>query len=100
MIDQQLQAKIIAVATQEPKTIEQQFLKLMEEAVAAAQAYLAANHASGNDYKNLDLVDTNEELTDILLVTVAMLVKLDCQPEELETLLKKKVKKWLEHQVH
>ncbi|WP_281165659.1 MazG-like family protein [Liquorilactobacillus sicerae] len=100
MIDQQLQAKIIAVAKQEPKTVQQQFLKLMEEAGEAAQAYLAANRVSGNDYKNLDLADTKEELVDVLLVTVAMLVKLDCQPAELETLLQKKMQKWLEHQVY
>jgi NTP pyrophosphatase (non-canonical NTP hydrolase) len=98
VFDQQLQGQIIRAAQSEPKTVQQQFLKLMEESGEAAQAYLASIKASGNGYKQLDINDTKEELADTLLVVLAILVKLDCQPSELKELLQKKTQKWLDHQ--
>lgn len=100
MIDEKLAEKIIAAAKKEPKTVLQQFLKLMEETGEASQAYLSATHASGNDYKKLDFADTKEELADTLLVILAILVKLGCSTDELEKLLNKKTDKWLSHQIH
>jgi NTP pyrophosphatase (non-canonical NTP hydrolase) len=99
MLDQQLQEKIIQAALLEPKSVQQQFLKLMEESGEAAQAYLASINASGNGYKHLDINATKEELVDSLLVILAILVKLDCQPLELHKLLEQKTEKWLNHQV-
>ncbi|GAJ25737.1 hypothetical protein JCM15457_615 [Liquorilactobacillus sucicola DSM 21376 = JCM 15457] len=85
-------------AQQEPKNVQQQFLKLMEEVGEAAQAYLSAQKASGNRYKDLDINDTKEELVDVLLVTYAILIKLDISQDELNELLKKKINKWLNKQ--
>ncbi|KRL37862.1 MazG-like family protein [Liquorilactobacillus uvarum] len=82
----------------EPKSVEQQFLKLMEEVGEAAQAYLSAENVSGNSYKKLNIDNTKEELVDILLVTYAVLVKLDISHAELIKLLKQKTNKWLEKQ--
>lgn len=93
-----IQAQIKQAAAQEPKTIEQQFLKLSEELGEAAQAYLSSKGVSGNDYKALNTTDVQEELVDILLVTYAILYKLDTSDATLKTLLTQKVTKWLAHQ--
>ncbi len=95
-----IQNQIKAAALKEPKTVEQQFLKLSEEVGEAAQAYLAAMKVSGNDYKQLTKVDVQEELVDVLLVTYAILYKLDISDEALNALLTQKVTKWLSHQKH
>lgn len=93
-----IQAQIKQAALKEPKTIEQQFLKLSEELGEAAQAYLSAKGISGNDYKALTTDNVKEELVDILLVTYAILYKLDISDDELKALLTQKVTKWLAHQ--
>lgn len=93
-----VQSQIKAAALREPKTLEQQFLKLTEEVGEAAQAYLSAEKASGNQYKQLNKENVEEELVDVLLVTYAILYKLDMNDEAMKSMLLKKVTKWLAHQ--
>lgn len=97
-MSENLLEKIRQASLQEPKTIQQQFLKLMEELGEACQAYLSAAQASGNRYKNLNQEDLKEELADIMLVTMAILYKLDTTDEELMALLARKTEKWVEKQ--
>ncbi|MCH4172088.1 MAG: MazG-like family protein [Lactobacillus sp.] len=87
-------------ASKEPKTPEQQFLKLSEEVGEAAQAFLSAQAISGNGYKGKHVADVQEELVDVLLVTLAILYKLDTTDARLQTLLQQKVAKWLAKQGH
>ncbi len=96
MID--LMNQIRLAAEQEPKTVSQQFLKLMEEVGESSQAYLSSQNASGSGYKQLTTANTKEELVDVLLVTLAILHKLDTSDAELETLLTTKTEKWLRKQ--
>lgn len=92
--------QIQRAAAQEPKTPDQQFLKLMEEVGEASQAYLSSQKASGADYKQLTVANTQEELVDVLLVTYALLQKLGTTDETLTTLLQTKTAKWLSKQTH
>nr|WP_252895205.1 MazG-like family protein [Liquorilactobacillus satsumensis] len=62
-------------ANREPKSIEQQFLKLTEEVGEAAQAYLSSKGISGNRYKGLNRNNVKEELVDVLLVNLALLIR-------------------------
>lgn len=92
--------QIQQAATQEPKTPDQQFLKLMEEVGEASQAYLSSQKASGAAYKQLTVANTQEELVDVLLVTYALLQKLGTTDDELTTLMHTKTTKWLNKQTH
>lgn len=96
----ELMKQIRLAAEQEPKTVSQQFLKLMEEVGESSQAYLSSQHASGSGYKQLTTANTKEELTDVLLVTLAILHKLGTTDEELATLVSTKTAKWLAKQDH
>lgn len=90
--------KISEAAKTEPKTIEQLFMKLIEELGEASQAYLSSENISGNNYKNLNREDVKEELVDTLLVTFSLLYKLDSTDREIENLMNKKIDKWLQKQ--
>ncbi len=94
----ELMNQIRLAAEQEPKTVSQQFLKLMEEVGESSQAYLSSQKASGSGYKQLTTANTKEELVDVLLVTLAILHKLDTSDAELENLLTTKTAKWLSKQ--
>lgn len=90
--------EIEKAASLEPKSVGQQLLKLMEEVGEASQAYLSAEDVSGSSYKNLSFNNTKEELVDVLLVTYAILIKMDVSHAELAELLKEKTAKWIKKQ--
>lgn len=83
---------------QEPKNIQQEFLKLMEEIGEASQAYLSSKNASGSKYKGLSVSNTKEELIDALLVTFTLLKKLGTTDTEIKYLLSSKTAKWIDKQ--
>lgn len=91
--------RIKKAAASEPKSIDQEFLKLMEEVGESSQAYLSSEKASGANYKHLTVYNTKEELVDVLLVTLALLQKLGTTDDELNKLLLKKVSKWIDKQI-
>jgi NTP pyrophosphatase (non-canonical NTP hydrolase) len=90
-MNQKILEQITEAAKTEPKSTEHLLIKLMEEVGEASQA-------SGSEYKDLSLVDFQEELVDILLVTLTLLKRTEISDEELENLLTKKISKWLEKQ--
>ncbi|MFC6170888.1 MazG-like family protein [Loigolactobacillus jiayinensis] len=89
-----LKQTIKQLAQAEPKTLEQQALKLSEEVGEAAEALLSMEGVSGDGYKKLTVADTKEEYVDVLLVTFAILEKLGTSDAELTTLLQNKLSKW------
>ncbi|KRL05853.1 MazG-like family protein [Liquorilactobacillus oeni] len=95
---EQMIDKIRRTAETEPKSPEEQFMKLIEELGEASQAYLSSKGASGNKYKKLDQTNVKEELVDVLLVTYALIVKLGASNEEIEELVNRKVDKWIHNQ--
>lgn len=97
-MNQKILQQITEAAKSEKKSIEHLLIKLMEEVGEASQAYLSTTKASGSEYKKLSLVDFQEELVDIILVTITLLKRTEISDEELENLLNKKISKWLEKQ--
>ncbi len=92
--------KIRKATETEPKNPEQQFMKLIEELGEASQAYLSSKGISGNKYKQLSENNVKEELVDVLLVTFALLSQLGATDDEIETLIDRKINKWLHNQSH
>jgi NTP pyrophosphatase (non-canonical NTP hydrolase) len=86
------------LSQQEPKTLEQQAIKLSEEVGEAAEALLSMEGVSGDGYKQLSVADTKEEYVDVLLVTFALLEKLGTTDAELADLLQCKLAKWQDKQ--
>ncbi|KRK36376.1 MazG-like family protein [Loigolactobacillus bifermentans] len=86
--------QINQIADQEPKNLTQQTLKLMEEVGEAAQALLSSQGASGSGYKGLTTQNTQEEFVDVLLVTLAILRKLQPDQAITDQLIQQKVAKW------
>ncbi|MFD0897463.1 MazG-like family protein [Loigolactobacillus binensis] len=82
------------LSQQEPKTLEQQAIKLSEEVGEAAEALLSMEKVSGDGYKHLSTADAKEEYVDVLLVTCALLQKLDTSDAELTALVQRKLAKW------
>lgn len=97
-MNQKILEQITEAAKTEQKSTEHLLIKLMEEVGEASQSYLSTTKASGSEYKDLSLVDFQEELVDILLVTLTLLKRTEIFDEELENLLTKKISKWLEKQ--
>ncbi|MBW4803235.1 MazG-like family protein [Loigolactobacillus coryniformis] len=87
------------LSQQEPKTLEQQAIKLSEEVGEAAEALLSMEGVSGDGYKQLSVADAKEEYIDVLLVTFALLEKLGTTDAELADLLQRKLAKWQDKQV-
>lgn len=85
---------VFELSKTEPKTPEQQFLKLMEELGEASQAFLSQQKVSGNAYKELSEAQLHEELTDVLLVTLALMPKVGLTEEKLAAVIAPKIAKW------
>lgn len=97
-MDEEIMKQITIAANTETKSTEHLLLKLMEEVGEASQAFLSLTKVSGSHYKELSQADFQEELVDILLVTITLLKKSDISDAELEGLFSKKIAKWLEKQ--
>ena len=96
---QNINKRIELLANKEPKTTEQQFMKLMEEVGEASQAYLSAKKVSGNGYKGLDIDDTKEELVDVLIVVKSLLTTIGANQKQVDELLQSKISKWESKQI-
>lgn len=89
---------ILKAADKEKKSTEHLLLKLMEEVGEASQAFLSKEKAAGSDYKELSLGDFQEELVDVLLVTITLLNRTEISEDDFTILLNNKINKWLEKQ--
>ena len=97
-MNEELLQQITKAARTEGKSTEHLLIKLMEEVGEASQAYLSTTKASGSNYKQLSVADFQEELVDILLVTITLLKRTEISDEELVALLNRKIAKWLAKQ--
>ncbi|MFD1317924.1 MazG-like family protein [Loigolactobacillus zhaoyuanensis] len=90
----ELWSTVKQLSQKEPKTLEQQAIKLSEEVGEAAEALLSMEGVSGDGYKHLTRDAAKEEYVDVLLVTLALLQKLETSDAELTSLLQQKLAKW------
>lgn len=97
-MNKELFDKIKETSKNEPKSLEQLFIKWMEEMGEASQAFLSSQKASGNQYKGLSLDDLKEELIDTLLVNLALVYKVGMTESEMKNIAQRKINKWIEKQ--
>lgn len=97
-MNKELLDKIKEASKNEPKSLEQLFIKWMEELGETSQAFLSSQKASGNRYKDLSLDDFKEELIDTLLVNLDLIYKVGMTDSEMENIAQKKINKWIEKQ--
>ncbi|WP_428815665.1 hypothetical protein [Lactococcus lactis] len=97
-MNNELLKQIKETSKNEPKTLEQLFVKWMEELGEASQALLSHQKVSGNQYKNLELENLKEELIDTLLVNLDIIYKIGMSDSEIENMIQKKINKWIQKQ--
>lgn len=90
--------RILNLMKSENKSILELALKLSEESGEVAQAILSLEKASGSVYKDIGVEEALEECVDTVLVSYVLFEKLKEKYEsdsDFETVLNKKVNKWV-----
>lgn len=88
--------KIKEVNSKEEKTLIEMVLKLSEEIGEVAEAVLGYKKTSGSEYKNKTKDDIIEECSDVLILSLGIILKLE--PNINKNLILDKINKWEEKQ--
>lgn len=80
--------------TEERKSLLEMVLKCSEEIGELSEAVLSFTQAPGCEYKKLQISNVKEEVTDIIIVALAIAAKIEMSQNELNTIMKNKVLKW------
>lgn len=91
--------KIEELNATEKKSLLEVALKLSEEVGEVSQAVLSSQGASGASYKNLSLVDVQEESVDVVICALSAFFKAGGDTRSLQTLIEKKCQKWAANQL-
>jgi NTP pyrophosphatase (non-canonical NTP hydrolase) len=81
---------------QETKSLSQLCQKAAEEVGELNQADLSMNGAAANQWRGKTKADVMEEIVDILLVDIALIARAGMSPNELRSIMERKLRVWQE----
>lgn len=89
--------KILEISREkEGKTLVEMTLKCTEELGELSEAVLSYTNTHGCGYKNLGREHVLEELTDVIIVIVALAAKAGISKDEIKGEMEKKLLKWVD----